>query len=66
MIHDFFNLQHTWLYWIIYFVLVVSFTFFYTLVIFQQQNIAENLQKQGGFVPGIRPGRPTPSICTKC
>jgi preprotein translocase subunit SecY len=41
------------------FLLVVIFTFFYTLVIFQQQNLAENLQRQGGFVPGIRPGRPT-------
>jgi preprotein translocase subunit SecY len=37
----------------------VGFTFFYTLVIFQQQNIAENLQKNGAFIPGIRPGRPT-------
>ncbi|MEX0786259.1 MAG: preprotein translocase subunit SecY [Dehalococcoidia bacterium] len=41
------------------FILVMIFTFFYTLVIFQQQNLAENLQKNGGFVPGIRPGRPT-------
>ncbi len=41
------------------FLLVVVFTFFYTLVIFQQQNLAENLQKNGGFIPGIRPGRPT-------
>jgi preprotein translocase subunit SecY len=41
------------------FFLVVIFTFFYTLVIFQQQNLAENLQRNGGFVPGIRPGRPT-------
>ena len=39
--------------------LVVAFTFFYTLITFQQQNLAENLQKQGGFIPGIRPGRPT-------
>ncbi|MBI4317118.1 MAG: preprotein translocase subunit SecY [Chloroflexi bacterium] len=46
-------------YWLLYFVLVVGFTFFYTMVIFQQQNLAENLQKYGGFVPGIRPGRPT-------
>jgi preprotein translocase subunit SecY len=38
---------------------VVIFTFFYTLVIFQQQNLAENLQRQGGFIPGIRPGKPT-------
>ncbi len=47
------------LYWLLSFVLVVGFTFFYTLITFQQQNLAENLQRQGGFVPGIRPGRPT-------
>ena len=41
------------------FLLVMIFTFFYTLVVFQQQNLAENLQKNGGFIPGIRPGRPT-------
>ena len=41
------------------FILVVVFAFFYTLVVFQQQNLAENLQKNGGFIPGIRPGRPT-------
>ena len=46
-------------YWSLYGILVVGFTFFYTMVIFQQQNLAENLQKNGGFVPGIRPGRPT-------
>ncbi len=46
-------------YWALYFLLVVAFTFFYTLVIFQQQNLAENLQKNGGFIPGIRPGKPT-------
>jgi preprotein translocase subunit SecY len=59
VIHDTFNLQHSWFYWTLYFVLVVSFTFFYAVVLFQQQNIAENLQKQGGFVPGIRPGPAT-------
>ena len=47
------------LYWGLTFLLVVIFTFFYTMVIFQQQNLAENLQKNGGFVPGIRPGKPT-------
>lgn len=41
------------------FFLVMIFTFFYTIIVFQQQNVAENLQKQGGFIPGIRPGRPT-------
>jgi preprotein translocase subunit SecY len=47
------------IYMIAVFLLVVIFAFFYTIVIFQQQNLAENLQKQGGFIPGIRPGRPT-------
>ena len=46
-------------FYIAVFVLVVVFSFFYTLVVYQQQNLAENLQKQGGFVTGIRPGRPT-------
>ena len=46
-------------YWIAVFFLVVIFTFFYTLVVFQQQNLSENLQRNGGFIPGIRPGRPT-------
>jgi preprotein translocase subunit SecY len=43
-------------YWVMYFVFVVGFTYFYTDVIFRQQNLAETLQRQGGFVPGIRPG----------
>jgi preprotein translocase subunit SecY len=42
-----------------YFVLVFAFTFFYTGIVFQPEKVAENLQKQGGFVPGIRPGTPT-------
>jgi preprotein translocase subunit SecY len=54
-----------WGYWAFVFVLVTIFTFFYTLVIFQQQNLAENLQRQGGFVPGIRPGRPTAEYITR-
>jgi len=47
------------LYNIVYFLLVVGFTFFYTMVIFQQQRIPESLQRQGAFVPGVRPGRNT-------
>jgi preprotein translocase subunit SecY len=46
-------------YWMLYFLMVVGFTYFYTDVIFQQQNMSENLQKHGGFIPGIRPGTRT-------
>lgn len=46
-------------YAITYFILVVLFTFFYTSVVFQPKQVAENLQKQGGFIPGIRPGTET-------
>ena len=52
-------------YWVAMFLLVVIFTFFYTLVVFQQQNLAENLQRNGGFIPGIRPGRPTQEYLTR-
>jgi preprotein translocase subunit SecY len=44
---------------IIYFFMVVGFTYFYTMVIFQQQKIPENLQRQGAFIPGVRPGKNT-------
>ncbi|MBI4991914.1 MAG: preprotein translocase subunit SecY [Candidatus Harrisonbacteria bacterium] len=43
----------------LYFVLVVLFTYFYTAVTFDPQEISKNLQRSGGFVPGIRPGQPT-------
>ena len=52
-------------YYLAVFMLVVVFTFFYTFVTFQQQNLAENLQKQGGFIPGIRPGAPTAQYITR-
>lgn len=51
--------QNQLFYGILYFVLVVGFTYFYTAVIFHPDQIAENLQKQGGFIPGIRPGKNT-------
>lgn len=47
------------IYSIAYFILVLLFTYFYTAVTFDPKNVAENLQKMGGFVPGTRPGRPT-------
>jgi len=52
-------------YYIVVFLFVVVFTFFYSFVTFQQQNLAENLQKQGGFIPGIRPGKPTSDFITR-
>jgi preprotein translocase subunit SecY len=48
-------------YWILYFLLSVGFTFFYTIVTYQQQDLPGTLQKQGGFIPGIRPGKNTAS-----
>jgi preprotein translocase subunit SecY len=54
-----FGTQSGWAYWAFEFILVVAFTFFYTDVMIQNQNLADNLQKQGGFIPGIRPGKRT-------
>lgn len=52
-------LRNPWVYGILYFALVFIFTFFYTAVTFNPKDIATNLQKMGGFVPGIRPGENT-------
>ena len=52
-------LQNQWIYGMTYFLLVVIFTYFYTAVVFDPTKIAENLQKQGGYIPGIRPGNTT-------
>lgn len=51
--------QKPGIYYSLYFVLVVFFTYFYTAVTFDPKSIAENIQKQGGYIPGLRPGRPT-------
>jgi len=48
-----------WPYWITYFLMVALFTFFYTDVIFKQQNLADSLQRQGGYILGYRPGKAT-------
>ena len=47
------------MYNVLYFLLVMGFTFFYTIIVFNPQKIAEEIQKQGGFIPGIRPGQAT-------
>jgi preprotein translocase subunit SecY len=59
-----FNPQYD-VYWPLYFLMVVFFTYFYTNVIFEQQNMAENLQKQGASIPGIRPGKRTETFLTQ-
>ena len=51
--------QDPWFYGISYFILVVVFTYFYTAVTFDPKSISENIQKQGGYIPGIRPGLQT-------
>ncbi len=55
---DYFSGSNPW-YAPLYFLAVVGFTYFYTFVMVEQQNLPEMLQKQGGFIPGVRPGRRT-------
>ena len=57
--------QNQWFYGGMYFILVVLFTYFYTAVVFDPVKISENLQKQGGYVPGIRPGKTTADFLYK-
>jgi preprotein translocase subunit SecY len=70
-VRDFAGRMRLWLspdtvpYNIVYFFMVIGFTFFYTMVVFQQQRIPESLQRQGAFVPGIRPGRNTAAYLQK-
>lgn len=52
-------LENPWVQGAAYFILVFLFTFFYTAVTFDPENVANNLKKMGGFIPGIRPGQPT-------
>lgn len=49
----------SWFYIIVYFLLIIFFTYFYTAIQFNPIEIANNMKKNGGFVPGIRPGKPT-------
>jgi preprotein translocase subunit SecY len=49
----------TWVYYVAYTVLIIFFTYFYTAIIFNPQDLAENLKKQGGFIPGVKPGART-------
>jgi preprotein translocase subunit SecY len=53
------NLSDMWLYLAAFFILIVAFTFFYVSITFNPVEVADNMKKYGGFIPGIRPGRPT-------
>jgi protein translocase subunit secY/sec61 alpha len=57
--------QSSWLYMVVYALLIVFFTFFYTIVVFNPVELANNIKKNGGFIPGIRPGKPTSDYITK-
>jgi preprotein translocase subunit SecY len=50
---------------VLYFVLIIVFTYFYTAVTFDPEDVSDNIKKYGGFIPGIRPGRPTSEYLTK-
>jgi preprotein translocase subunit SecY len=64
VMQKYFN-QSSVLYNVLYALLIVGFTYFYTSVTFNPVDIAENMKKNGGFIPGIRPGRPTQEFLTK-
>jgi preprotein translocase subunit SecY len=49
----------------LYFVLIIVFTYFYTAVTFDPEDVSDNIKKYGGFIPGIRPGRPTSEYLTR-
>ncbi len=60
------NASHpTILYTVLYFLLVMAFTFFYVSVTFKPDELAENIQKRGGFVPGVRPGKQTAEVLAR-
>jgi preprotein translocase subunit SecY len=60
-VQNFFNATGTgsWGYWVLYFIMVVSFTYFYTTVIFEQQNYGDNLKRSGAQIPGVHSGAAT-------
>jgi preprotein translocase subunit SecY len=60
-VQSFFNPTgiNSWGYWVLYFIMVVSFTYFYTTVIFEQQNYGDNLKRSGAQIPGVHSGAAT-------
>jgi len=66
--YRFFNTYLSWGSWIhgiLYALLIIGFTYFYTAVTFNPIEVANNIKKYGGFIPGIRPGKPTSDFITK-
>jgi preprotein translocase subunit SecY len=53
------SLSTMWVYMLAFFLLIIAFTFFYVSITFNPTEVADNMKKYGGFIPGIRPGRPT-------
>lgn len=65
-INTYLNSQNpSWLYIAVYFLLTIAFTYFYVSVTFKPVDLAESIQKRGGFIPGIRPGAQTAAMLTK-
>jgi len=60
----YFNFQTIW-YNLVYALLIIFFTYFYSAISFNPNDIADNLKKYGGFIPGLRPGRPTAEYIQK-
>jgi preprotein translocase subunit SecY len=54
-----------WIYAVLNIILIIFFTYFYTAITFQPGEVANNMKNNGGFIPGIRPGRPTTEYLTK-
>ncbi len=59
------NMNRNLLYYVVYALLILGFTFFYGMIQFNPLEVANNLQKNGGFIPGYRPGRPTADFIAK-
>ena len=55
----------SWVYAVLYFLLIIFFTYFYTAIQFNPVEVANNMKKNGGFVPGIRPGKPTSDFISR-
>jgi preprotein translocase subunit SecY len=63
-LNNYFN-WGTWGHGILYTLLIIGFTFFYTAVTFNPVEVSNNIKKYGGFIPGIRPGKPTADFIQK-